>query len=231
MATELQIANFNKKFKTWKSRYVRKKNLELDESATRIMINSLLNEILGYQELDEIKTEFSIKGEFADYVVQLQRKKHFVVEVKAIQIDLNERHLRQSLTYAVNEGIDWIILTNGRQIQIYRVIFAKPVDTKLVTSIDLINSSTAELKEFTKNLMCFSRPQIIKGMPEEMWKRFQAAQKENIAKIMYSNESISFLRRALRKQTGINFTYDEVASMLQDLIMNSVDLKSKLKIK
>jgi hypothetical protein len=70
------------------------------------MINSLLTDILGYKELEEAKTEYRIRFEYADYVIQVKRKKHFVVEVKPIAIDLSEGHLRQSLSYAANEGID-----------------------------------------------------------------------------------------------------------------------------
>jgi hypothetical protein len=230
MATDKQIKDFTDKFKKWKQRYIRKKNLELDESATRIMVNSLLSEILGYTELDEIKTEYNIKGEYADYVVQLARKKHFVIEVKAIQIDLSERHLRQSLTYAVNEGIDWIILTNGRQIQIYRVLFKKPVDVKLVAEIDLISAERKDVTGFAEVLMAFSRYFIARSAPEDLWLRFCALQKANLAKIVYSDETVKFIRRSLKKQTGINFDYDEVAEMLHSLLTDSVEIKGKLKI-
>src|SRR5690606_23791235 len=97
---------------------------------------------LGYVELDDIKTEYNIRGEYADYVIQLARKKHIVIEVKSIQLDLNDRHLRQSLNYAANEGIDWALLFNGRQIKLYRVIFAKPISHHEVFSYDLADLST-----------------------------------------------------------------------------------------
>ena len=48
------------------------------------MINSFLTDVLNYAELDDIKTEFSIKGTYADYVIQLDKKRQIVIEVKAI---------------------------------------------------------------------------------------------------------------------------------------------------
>lgn len=115
MATENQIKQAEKSLRDYRKKYLTKKqNLELDESATRLMVNFFLTGVLGYIELDDIKTEYNIRGEYADYVIQLARKKHIVIEVKSIQLDLNDRHLRQSLSYAANEGIDWIILFNGR---------------------------------------------------------------------------------------------------------------------
>ena len=103
MATENQIQTLRNGLKEYKKKYLRKEFSSLDESATRIMTNYFLTELLGYLELVEIKTEYRIRSEYADYVVQLKRKKHFVVEVKSIDLDLNERHLRQSLSYAANE--------------------------------------------------------------------------------------------------------------------------------
>ena len=116
MATSNQLQLLKESLKTYKKKYLRKEFSNLDESATRIMTNNFLTEILGYKELEEIKTEYRIKSEYADYVVQLKRKKHFVVEVKSIDIDISEKHLRQSLSYAANEGIDWVLLLNGREI-------------------------------------------------------------------------------------------------------------------
>lgn len=85
MATANQIQTLRDTLKTYKKKYLRKEFSNLDESATRIMTNNFLTEILGYKELEEIKTEYRIRSEYADYVIQLKRKKHFVVEVKSIE--------------------------------------------------------------------------------------------------------------------------------------------------
>lgn len=90
--------------KDYKKRYLAKVIGDLDESGTRIMINNFLSSILGYQELEEIKTEYMIKGTYADYIVQIGGKRHFLVEVKALSIDLSDKHLRQAVNYGANEG-------------------------------------------------------------------------------------------------------------------------------
>ncbi len=36
------------------------------------MINSFLTDILNYLSIEEVKTEYMIKGTYADYVVQLK---------------------------------------------------------------------------------------------------------------------------------------------------------------
>lgn len=231
MATEHQKAQFLLRVKEYKRKYIKKQYSELDESATRIMVNALLSKVLGYAELEEIKTEYNIRGEFADYVVQIQRKKHFVVEVKSIQLNLNAHHLRQSLSYAANEGIDWILLTNGRQIQIYRVLFAKPIDTRLVADFDFTNATPKELKQFSDLLIAFSKPAIIKGESEYLWKCHSALSITNIAKLLYSDEVVKYLRKELKKSTGINFGPEELAESLKQIISTSVPLGEKPKLK
>ena len=76
MATDKQIQDLRELLKNYKKKYLRKEFNKLNEADTRIMTNSFLTELLGYRELEEIKTEYRIKSEYADYVIQLKRKKH-----------------------------------------------------------------------------------------------------------------------------------------------------------
>jgi hypothetical protein len=231
VATDHQKQQFLIRLKDYKRRYLKSQFSSLDESATRIMVNSLLTSVLGYAELDEIKTEYNIKNEYADYVVQIQRKKHFVVEVKSIQIDLNERHLRQSLSYAANEGIDWILLTNARQIQIYRVLFKKPIEVRLVADFNFLNATPSELKRFSEILISFTRSAIIKGETEYLWQCQSALRLENVARVLYSNDTLKLLRKALKADTGITFGLDELADILRSAITLPVSLGERPRLK
>lgn len=230
MATEKQLRDLKEKLKTYKRKYLRKEFSNLDESATRLMTNSLLTEVFGYKELEEIKTEYRIRSEYADYVIQLKRKKHFVVEVKSIDIDINEKHLRQSLSYAANEGIDWILLLNGRQIELYRVNFAKPVTTTLIYKLDLLNVD--EFKKAPEQLWYLTKKSVERGELEEFWKRTNALQVEYLAKLVYSEEIVKRLRNDLKSTTGIYFQLEDVAESLNKLITTTVDFpRPKLRIK
>ena len=230
MPTTNQLQVLKNQLGVYKKRYLRKEFSKLDESATRIMVNYFLTDILGYKELDEIKTEFRIRGEYADYVIQLKRKKHFVVEVKSIDLDLNEKHLRQSLSYAANEGIDWILLLNGREIQLYRVNFGKPVTTTLIYKIDLMNVD--DFKKAPALLWNLSKRAVEKGELEDYWKRSNALNPTNLSKILYSEEIVKRLRNDLKEQTGIYFQMDDVASSLCQLIKESIEFpKPKLRVK
>jgi hypothetical protein len=230
MATEAQLQLVKDRLKDYKRKYLRKEFSVLDESATRIMTNNFLTEILGYEELEEIKTEYRIRSEYADYVIQLKRKKHFVIEVKSIELDLNDKHLRQSLSYAANEGIDWILLLNGRQIQLYRVNFGKPVTTTLIYKLDLMDND--DFKKAPNLLWYLSKKAVERGELETFWKKTNALNPANLAKLLYSEEIVKRLRNDLKEQTGIYFQIEDVADSLREIIAEKVDFpKPRLRVK
>ena len=219
MPTTHQISKTEKDLREYRKKYLTKKqNLEVDESATRIMVNNFLTEVLDYAELDDIKTEYNIRGEYADYVIQLARKKHIVIEVKSIQIDLNDRHLRQSLSYAANEGIDWILLFNGKQIKLYRVLFGKPISFHPVFEHDLADLST--IKQAAGDIVQLSKKCVQKGELDLYWKRFDALTPTSLVKAIYTEDVVRAIRLRLKKNCGINFDQQDVAEAVQGLLLN-----------
>jgi hypothetical protein len=227
MATDKQIREFTEKLKEYKRKYLRREFAKVNEPATRIMINYLLTDILGYKELEEVKTEYRVKSEYADYVIQVKRKKHFVVEVKSIDIDINENHLRQSLSYAANEGIDWILLTNGREVQLYRVSFTKPIKTTLIYKLNLLKSE--DFKNAPQQLWYLTRSAVERGDLEKFWKRADALRLEHIAKVLYCEDIVRRLRTELKHETDIYFQLEDVSDALFDLITQAVKIKPRLR--
>ncbi len=221
MATEKQQQELLAKLKKYKRKYLIKKYKDLDESATRLMINSFLTDVLGYEELEEIKTEYAIRGTYADYVIQLGRKKHIVVEVKGIQIDLSDHHLRQAMGYAANEGIDWILLTNGRQFELYKVIFGKPIKEKKVFFTDLLDGE--HLKKSLEFFDLISKRCVQRGLIDEYWKRFQTMEPENLAKYLYSVEIVRFLRRKLKKDAKLLFPEEDIYDSIHNIIVTKIE--------
>ena len=218
MATEHQIRQTEKALRDYRKKYLTKKqNLDLGEAATRLMVNFFLKDVLGYVELDDIKTEYNIRGEYADYVVQLAREKHFVVEVKSIQLDLNNRHLRQSLSYAANEGIDWIILFNGRQIRLYRVLFGKPISYHLLFDYDLADLSNIKLA--ANDISHLMKKLVEKGELDAYWKRFDALTPTSLVKIIYTEDVIKAIRLKIKNNSGINFDQSDVLNAVHELVL------------
>lgn len=221
MISEAQHNRLLKSLKAFRKKYLVKKYEVLDESATRLITNTFLIDVLGYHELEEVKTEYAIKGTYADYVIQVGRKKHFIVEVKSIQLDLCERHLRQAVNYAANEGIDWVLLTNGRCYELYRVLFEKPITYRKVCGFDLADKE--QLKHAVDCFVFLTRKSAMTDALERYWKRFRALEPTNLAKYMYSLDIVRFLRRALKKDVKLLFPEEEIYDSLHQVIVNKIE--------
>ncbi|GHN03193.1 hypothetical protein WSM22_46820 [Cytophagales bacterium WSM2-2] len=214
--------------KDYKKRYLTKNIADLDESGTRIMINNFLTSILGYLELEEIKTEYMIKGTYADYIVQIGGKRHFLVEVKAFSIDLSDKHLRQAVNYGANEGIEWAILTNGRQFQLYKIIFEKPIGEKLVFEIDF-ESEEFSAKDALEQLVYLHKEAVIKKSLADLWSRHSALDPLNIAGLLFSPQVVAFLKKELKSKYDSKFEDDEIIESLNEVVCGEIPME-KLKI-
>ncbi len=209
--------------KDYKKRYLNKSMIDLDESGTRIMINTFLTSILGYQELEEIKTEYMIKGTYADYIVQIGGKRYLLVEVKAFGLELSDKHLRQAVGYGANEGIDWCILTNGRQFRFYKIIVEKQVTERLVLEIDF-TAEDFNVKDALENLIYFHRDAVVKKSLVALWSRTNALDPAGIAGLLYSPQIIAIIKKELKNKYDAKFEDDEIMNSISEIISCELDL-------
>lgn len=114
------------------------KSRDVNESDTVVIVTDLLQEVFGYDKYTEITSEHMIRGTFCDLAVKLEGSLAFLIEVKAIGLDLKEQFVRQAVDYAANQGVEWVALTNGIVWKVYKVTFGKPIENELVVDIDLL---------------------------------------------------------------------------------------------
>ncbi|HBR15613.1 MAG TPA: hypothetical protein DD723_08780 [Candidatus Omnitrophica bacterium] len=207
--------------KRFRKKYLTGKYFELDESATRLMINEFLSDILGFASLDEIKTEYMIRGTYADYIIQVRGKRYFIVEVKAMPIELSAKHLRQAVNYAANEGIEWALLTNGRQYDFYRIVFDKPISYRQFFSFDL--SDESKLKATAEHLQYLTKMLIMARGLDNLWRKVSALDPVNLSKFLYAKPVINYLRRELRKAYKNNFSKDDICAAVCRIVAEEVE--------
>ncbi|SJZ67618.1 type I restriction enzyme HsdR N-terminal domain-containing protein [Sediminibacterium ginsengisoli] len=213
--------------KTYKKQYLDRGLSDLDESGTRLMINHFLCEVLGYKPIEEIKTEYMIKGTYADYVIQLGGVRHFLVEVKALSLQLSTKHLRQTVDYGANEGIDWAILTNGKTLELHRIIFGKPIDSRVMFTVDL--SDAASFKKAAELIQYLHRDAIQKKSLKALWNRCEALNKMTIAGMLYSKKITDELRKIIKARYNEKCTDEEISQALNSIMQDKIDLE-KIKV-
>jgi hypothetical protein len=109
---------------------------DVGESDTVTIIKDMLADVFGYDKYSDVTSEHAIRGTFCDLAIKIDGQLQTLIEVKAIGLDLKDQHVKQAVDYAANQGVDWVILTNGITWRIYHIIFAKPIDQELVLEID-----------------------------------------------------------------------------------------------
>ncbi len=207
--------------KAYRRQYLVGKYSELDESATRLMINSFLTDVLGFATLDEIKTEYMIRGTYADYIVQMKGKRYFIVEVKSMGLELSQKHLRQAVNYAANEGIEWALLTNAKRFDFYRILFTKPIDSRKVFSVDL--SDERQLRASSDHLQYLTK-QLLPGRGlDHLWHRYSALEPSNVSRMLFSKPILNYLRRELRRMYKSKFTEDEIKDVITRVIEERIE--------
>lgn len=227
MLTKSKQRQLLSSLKVYYRQYLKKVNSELDESGTRLMINSFLTEVLGFAPIEEVKTEYIIRGTYADYVVQLKGKQHFLVEAKKLGIDLSEKHLRQAINYGANEGIEWALLTNGKQFDFYKILLeeTKPIkiNEKKIFSIDL--SDLSKLKENVETIQYLHKISVAEKGLDLLWNKCVALDPKTVAGLLHNKPVLNFLKRTLKKKYKHKFTDEEVIASLNRVICEPIQLE------
>ena len=70
------------------------KDRDVNEADTVSVIMDMLAEVFGYDKYLEVTREFAIRGTFCDLAIKMDGKVEFLIEAKAIGLELKDNHLR-----------------------------------------------------------------------------------------------------------------------------------------
>ncbi len=171
---------------------------DCNESDTVVIVTDILADLFGYDKYTEITSEYSIRGTYCDLVVKISDVIRIVIEIKAIGTDFRDTHIKQAVDYAANQGVDWVILTNGVKWRIYRVTFAKPIDARQVAEIDLSEISPTQ-SGCQELLYLLTREGIEKNALDDFVCHHEATSRHLIAAIVVSDEVLKAIRREMRR--------------------------------
>lgn len=171
---------------------------DVNEGDTVVIVTDLLADLFGYDKYSEITREYAVRGTYCDLAIKLDDRPHFLLEVKAIGLDLKEMHSKQAIDYAANLGVEWVALTNGAQWKVYRVVFAKPIDQELVIDFDLLtlNPRTPAALDM---LFPLAREGMVKSALQDYHAQRQAMGRFSLAALLLSEPMLKIIRRELRR--------------------------------
>lgn len=190
---------------------------DANEGDTRLLVTDFLCEGLGFDKFSDLTTEYQVKGEFADYGVRVDKELVAFIEVKRVATKLAAKHLRQVQNYALNEGVEWVLLTNGAQWQAYHITAKMPVEVDLALEVDLLGEETQAQK--ANQLFYLTRESLKRRQIDDLWKARRATSPQSLAAVLNSEPVLTAIRKELRRETGHKVEETEISELLRDTVL------------
>lgn len=210
---------------------------DVNESDTVVIITDLLSEVFGYDKYSEITTEHVIKKTFCDLAIKIDGKVKLLIEIKAIGLELKDDYIRQAIDYGANSGIEWVILTNGMNWQIYRITFSKPIDKEMVYEINFSNINP-KIENHIEPIYYLCKEALGKSLLDEYHSQKQALSKYYIGQMILTETVLDVIKRELKRLTpGVKIENDEIEEVLRSDVIKrdalegdkAVDAKKKFR--
>lgn len=190
---------------------------DVNESDTVTIITDMLCEIFGYDKYENITSEFAIKKTYCDVAIKLQDRVPFLIECKAIALELKDDHIRQATNYAANSGINWVVLTNGMVWKIYHMTFGKSIEQELVYEFNICELSAKKDSdiELLYYLCIESFVKNSKATLDDFRAQKQIFNRFIIGRIILSDMGIDSIRKCVRKlYPDLKVTNDEIFNII-----------------
>lgn len=192
---------------------------DVGEADTVTIIKDMLSDIFGYDKYTDLTSEHAIRGTYCDLATKIDGALQTLIEVKAIGIDLKDPHVKQAIDYAANQGVEWVLLSNGMCWRVYRVTFAKPIASEMVVDIDfcaLNHRSDADLE--VMYLWCKEGWQ--RSMLGEYHTQKQALSRFFVGAMIQTDPVMDVIRRELRRiSPDVRIDNEQIKTVLQNEVI------------
>ena len=195
------------------------KDRDLNESDTVSILNDILAEVFGYDKYLEVTSELMIRGTYCDLAIKIDNKIQFLLEAKAVNIELKDNHVKQAIDYGANKGIQWVILTNGIEWRLYRIRFEQPINYDFVFNLNFLTiSSKADKDKELMFLIC--KEGLQKSAREDYHEKIQSINKYVIGNLILSRAVVNNLRKELRKLSkGIRVEENDIKQIIRNEVL------------
>lgn len=188
---------------------------DVNEADTVTIVKDILAELFGYDKYSEVTSEHAIRGTYCDLAIKLDGQLSFLIEVKAIGLELKDQHVKQAIDYAAHEGVEWVVLTNAGTWRVYKVIFGQPIQFDLVVEFKVLDLAHRNA-EHLGLLWLLAKEGWQKARIGEFHAQRQAINRYTLGALLLSEPLLDALRRELRRMhDGIKITNEQLAEALQ----------------
>lgn len=195
---------------------------DVNESDTVVIVTDLLQYVFGYDKYAEITSEHMIRSTFCDLAIKLDGKLAFLIEVKAIGIELKDNHVKQAIDYAANQGCEWVFLTNGTTWRAYKVVFGKPIQHDCIVEFDMLQLAHRNADHIDL-LGILAKEGWVKARLSAYHEQKEALSRFTLGALLLTEDVLTVVRRELRRLVDVKCSIDEIKLVLQhDVIKREV---------
>jgi predicted type IV restriction endonuclease len=192
---------------------------DVGEADTSTLCKDIVAEMFGFDKYSEITAEYQIKSTYCDLAIKLEGKLVLLIEVKAINTELKEAQIKQAIDYGVNQGVEWVVLTNAQQWQVYKITYGQPVGSELLVTLDL-NTLNPKSKDDIESLFLLSREAQGKSLLDEYHQQRQALSRFAIGAVILSEPVLSVVRRELKRLSpDVRIETEEIAHVITEEVI------------
>lgn len=192
---------------------------DLGEADTVTIVKDMLADVFGYDKYSEVTSEYAIRSTYCDLAIKIDGTLQTLIEVKAIGLDLKDPHVKQAVDYAANQGVDWVLLTNGMCWRVYRMVFAKPIDMELVVDIDFCELSARSNADL-ELLYLWCKEGWVRSVLGDYHVQKQALSRFFVGASLLTDPVLTVLRRELRRMNPeVHIEIDQIRQVLADEVI------------
>ncbi len=189
---------FSKSLKSLQKIVENAKAKDVNEADTVTIVKDIFCDVLGYDKYEELTSEQAIRGTYVDLAVKIDSKVQLLIEVKAVGVDLKDNHVKQAVDYAANSGLEWVILTNSSEWQVFKVEFSKPIEAKLIKRF-CFSELDLRKDEDTEALFVLCREGLKKSALDDFLTQHKATDKYNLGAALVSDSVLVAIRREIKR--------------------------------
>jgi hypothetical protein len=228
-------ADIKASLKKYLPHVLKAKEDNLSEADTSMRLVKIFEDVLGYDALSEITKEKQIKSKYVDIAIKINNVIKYLVEVKAADVALREKHIDQAISYAANSNIKWVLLSNGVEWNLYHLSFDEGIETELAFSVNL---ETDNIDKAVAFIGLLHRQSIMRGGLEEFWQQKVALNPGSIGRAIFTEDVIKYIRKEIKRKEGISIDIEDLGKAMHSMFSQEVreqigpfKIKKKKKIK
>jgi len=186
----------------------------LNEADTVQRIVKVFEDVLGYDALEEITREASIKDKYCDLAIKIDGSVRLLVEAKSAGTTLRERHIDQAQNYAAHSNLPWVLLANGVQWTLFHLTFEEGIEATVAFDADL----AADADRAAELLALLHRQSIAKGGLDEYWQHRSALGASSIGGALFMEPVLMLIRREIRRREGLLIDVEDLGAALHGML-------------